>query len=97
MDRVEADGDTVNVAGWATDAAHGRAAERVLLFAGDRLIQAGTLNAPRDDLAQQYGPGVAFSGFEFTGLDAGARGGTRPATCVRRGRRPGIGAACGPG
>ncbi len=76
IDSVKADGDTVSVAGWATDAAHGQAAERVLLFSGDRLIQAGTLTGPREDLAAQYGQGVALAGFEFTGVDAGeARGG----------------------
>ena len=76
IDSVKADGDTVSVAGWATDAGHGQAAERVLLFSGDRLIQAGTLTGPREDLAAQYGPGVALAGFEFTGVDAGeARGG----------------------
>ena len=77
IDSVKADGDTVSVAGWATDAAHGRAAERVLLVSGDRLIQAGTPTGPRDDLAAQYGPGVALAGFEFTGVNAqGVNGGS---------------------
>ena len=76
VDSVKTDGDTVSVAGWATDAAHGQAAERVLLFRGDRLIQAGTPAAQRDDLAAQFGPGVARAGFEFTGIDvAEARAG----------------------
>jgi Sulfatase len=76
VDSVKADGNSVSVAGWATDAAHGQAAERVLLFSGDRLIQAATPTGPREDLAAQFGPGVALAGFEFTGVDAdpGGRG-----------------------
>jgi hypothetical protein len=70
VDSVKTDGNTVSVAGWATDAAHGQAAGRVLLFNGDRLIQAATPAAQRDDLAAQFGPGVALAGFEFTGIDA---------------------------
>ena len=70
IDSVKADGSTVSVAGWATNAAHDEAAERVLLLSGDRLIQAGTLTGPREDLAAQYGPGVGLAGFEFTGIDA---------------------------
>jgi Sulfatase len=70
VDSVTPSGDTVSVAGWATDAAHERAAERVLLFAGTELVQAVTPAAQRSDLAKQFGPGVGTAGYEFTGVDA---------------------------
>jgi hypothetical protein len=75
IDSVKQEGNSVNVAGWATDAAHDHTADRVLLFGDGRLIQAATPAGQRDDLAAQFGSGVGLAGFEFTGVDANALSG----------------------
>jgi hypothetical protein len=66
-------GDRVVVAqGWAADTKRGKPAERVLLFAGVRLLADEPPSKPRPDLVKLHGPGLRRSGFVLGG--AGARG-----------------------
>jgi hypothetical protein len=62
----------VVVQGWAADTKRGQPAERVLLFAGGRLLADGPPTKPRSDLVRLHGPAVRRSGFVIGG--AGARG-----------------------
>ena len=67
-------GETLTLTGWATDPAHHRAADRVLVFKDGHLIQAGPPSTPRLDVAAKYGVGVAEAGFMFNGIAPGRQG-----------------------
>src|SRR6185436_3140099 len=56
--------DTVRFGGWAGDTARRVPAQRVLVFAGDKLLYAGTPGVGRADLAKRW-PGLGRSGFVF--------------------------------
>ena len=68
--------DSVRFGGWAGDISKGAAAGRVLVFAGDELLYAGTPGVGRADLGKRW-PGLGRSGFVFdlpqskVGRDAG--------------------------
>ena len=68
--------DSVRFGGWAGDIGRHVAADRVLVFAGDKLLYAGTPGVGRADLAKRW-PGLGRSGFVFdlplakVGKDAG--------------------------
>jgi sulfatase-like protein len=70
VDTVEVDGGQLRVAGWATSPDHGASADRVLLFAEGRLLQAAEATLERPDLAQQLGVGAGTAGYEFSGIAA---------------------------
>jgi hypothetical protein len=56
------------ISGWATDARHRRAADRVLLFDQGRLVEATAPSRARADVVEEFRSfGVAKSGFRFTG------------------------------
>ena len=66
-------GDTATISGWATDARHRRAADRVLLFEDGRLVEATAPSVVRADVAKEFESlGVAKSGFRFTGVSGGS-------------------------
>ena len=54
--------DTVRFGGWAGDVEERRAAETVLVFAGDELLYSGAPSVGRADLAKRH-PGLGRSGF----------------------------------
>jgi len=56
--------DSVRFGGWAGDTARHIPADRVLVFAGDKLVYAGTPGVGRADLAKRW-PGLGRSGFVF--------------------------------
>jgi hypothetical protein len=58
------------VAGWASDRAHRRPADQVMLFADGRVLQAAAPSTPKPTLVERFGPGLARAGFAF-----GATGG----------------------
>ena len=62
VDTVQLEGNRLVVAGWVTDARHTRPADRVLVFSGDRLLQATQPQLVRNDVAK-LGPGGGSSGF----------------------------------
>lgn len=66
IDTLSEDDDGIDVSGWASDASHTKAADRVMLFAGDRLLQATRPSIVRTDLAKSFGIGLAKAGFAFT-------------------------------
>jgi hypothetical protein len=56
--------DSVRFGGWAGDKARGLPADRVLVFAGDDLVYAGSPGVGRSDLGKRF-PGLGRSGFVF--------------------------------
>ena len=72
LDASSAD-DTATISGWATDARHRRAADRVLLFDDGRLVEATAPSVVRADVAKEFQSlGVAKSGFRFAGISGGS-------------------------
>jgi hypothetical protein len=66
------DGSTIS--GWATDARHRRAAERVLLFKDGRLVEAAAPSVVRADVVKEFQSfGVAKSGFRFRGFPGSSK------------------------
>jgi hypothetical protein len=65
VERVSINGQRVTVTGWATDPRRRHSADRVLLFVGGRLVQAGAPSFLRLDLVKRFGLGVARAGYEF--------------------------------
>jgi hypothetical protein len=61
----------VRINGWAGDPERRRAAERVVAFAGSRLLAAGRPELPREDVARRYGKRFALSGFSLNGWTSG--------------------------
>lgn len=68
IDSVRVEGNRLTVSGWASDAGHNRPADRVYLFAGDRLLAAGSVAVARRDLVKGFGPGLAQAGYAFTAI-----------------------------
>jgi hypothetical protein len=66
IDQIGNEGGQTTVSGWASDAGHRKAADRVMLFAGDRLLQATRPSVVRPDLAKSFGIGLAKAGFAFS-------------------------------
>ena len=67
--RASASQGAAIISGWATDARHRRAADRVLLFEDGRLIEAAAPSVVRADVAKKFQSlGVAKSGFRFTNV-----------------------------
>jgi hypothetical protein len=66
IDQIGKEGGQTAVSGWASDAGHRKAADRVMLFAGGRLLQAARPSVVRPDLAKSFGIGLAKAGFAFS-------------------------------
>ncbi len=65
-------GPDLEVLGWASDPAHKRPIKRILVFADNRLIVAGTTGVQRPDVAKNLKrPALARSGFRLTAPRAG--------------------------
>jgi hypothetical protein len=71
IETLEEQRGRILIEGWATDADHRTAADRVLVFAGERLIQASRPTLARADLIKLWGFGVGKAGFVLT-ASAGA-------------------------
>ena len=71
VEKLSADEADVRAEGWAGTADPPRAADRIVVFAGDRFLAAGRPYLRRRDIAAKYGSALARSGFR---LSAGARG-----------------------
>jgi hypothetical protein len=71
VDSVRSDEGRLVVSGWATDAEHRRPADRILVFAGDRLVTEGDVSESRGDVARQFGsPAIKKAGFELSTVAA---------------------------
>jgi hypothetical protein len=65
VDQGLRDDQGVRLGGWAADVAHGRPAERILVFAGNRLVAQAQPTIDRPDVAKNLGSGVTRSGYEL--------------------------------
>ena len=68
VDSVSAEGGRLSVAGWATEGGHKGPVDNLLLFAGDRLLQATPPGGQRPDLTELFGAQVQPAGYEFSGI-----------------------------
>jgi hypothetical protein len=73
---VEGDLDAIDldagaVTGWAVDTGAEKAADRVLVFAGDRFLGSAVPMRPRQDLAEPVGPWATNAGFKVAVASAG--------------------------
>ena len=76
VDRFLRDDQGVRLGGWAADLVEHRPAERILVFAGDRLVGQGEPSLERPDVATNLGANARQSGYEvrvpLEGGDPGA-------------------------
>ncbi|MEA2419855.1 MAG: hypothetical protein QOE60_2061 [Thermoleophilaceae bacterium] len=64
VDSFEPDDLGTRLGGWAVDVDVRRPAERILVFAGGRLVAQAGPTVDRGDIAAKFGPGASRSGFE---------------------------------
>jgi hypothetical protein len=73
VDKFEIDDQGARLAGWAVEPGGPVPAERVLVFAGTRLVAQGRPTLVRPDIVERYSsPAVSRSGFELRGSAGGA-------------------------
>jgi hypothetical protein len=65
VDSFELDDQGVRLGGWAVDPDAKRAVDRILVFAGGRLVAQGEPTLVRPDISGRFGPEAARSGFEL--------------------------------
>jgi hypothetical protein len=65
VDRITFTENLLTVHGWAVDAQSKVAADRVLIFSGDRLLVAGAPSLIRGDIADLYGDRAEKSGYQL--------------------------------
>lgn len=73
VDQVLAQANTTRFGGWALRRRDRRSVERILAFAGARLVHAGKPELERPDVAREYGTSARRLGFGFV-LDNGVLG-----------------------
>ena len=81
MDALTVRGRIVTTSGWAIDEARKRPVDRLLVFAGGRLVASGRPSISRADIAQKFGPTYLRSGFQLSGVYA--ESGDADASAVR--------------
>jgi hypothetical protein len=67
VDDVSIDQGTVKITGWAADLRRHRVADRILAFAGGRLVAAAKPSVERPDVARVHGDELGRSGFDLNG------------------------------
>jgi hypothetical protein len=73
LDGVDVKGGVVEISGWAGDASRGRVADRVMAFAGHRMIASTRPSLERPDVAEAVSAGLRRSGFSMSGSRSAAK------------------------
>jgi hypothetical protein len=96
VDRSERDDQLVRLNGWAVDTQRGAPVDRIVVFAGDRLLAAGAPSLPRPDIGDQEGVPPARLGFGIEVAAERLKGKLR-VFAVHGGAAAPIGFYCAPG